>query len=216
MKASRWIRGIALSTISVCLWSQAGASPGYTGAEDAAAASAAEEALKVLGPNRGAISFAGSSVDIIGLESVRVSGVTAEIEKAMKDLGARKLETEIQVSLPGDVLFAFDKWDIKPEAEATLRKVATLIRELHKRRVIIEGHTDAKGSDAYNQTLSLKRANAVKDWLTEKADIKSVQFEVGGYGETRPVSPNTKPDGSDNPEGRAANRRVEIRILRQQ
>ena len=74
----------------------------------------------------------------------------------------------------------------------------------------IEGHTDAIGSDADNQALSERRAAAVRGAL-EAALGSGYQYTSVGFGETRPVAPNTKPDGSDDPDGRALNRRVEIR-----
>ena len=74
----------------------------------------------------------------------------------------------------------------------------------------IEGHTDAIGSDADNQALSERRAAAVRTAL--EAELGSgYQYTSVGFGETKPVAPNTKPDGSDDPDGRALNRRVEIR-----
>jgi flagellar motor protein MotB len=85
-----------------------------------------------------------------------------------------------------------------------------VIVEKAKGKVRIEGHTDSKGSDAYNQRLSGQRANAVRDWLVEKEGLKQVKFVTRGFGEVKPVVPNTKLDGSDDPEGRQKNRRVEI------
>jgi len=185
---------------------------GYTDPDDERAVKEAEKALHQLGDARGAVSIGGNSVDIIGLKSMSYSGVSVEIDRALKDLGARKVGQEIQVSLSGDVLFDFDKWDIKQEAEATLHKLAKVIKGLNKRNVIIEGHTDSKGSAAYNLKLSQKRATSVKNHFIAREDLKKVDFSVKAFGEERPVAPNTNPDGSDNPEGRAKNRRVEIRI----
>ena len=76
----------------------------------------------------------------------------------------------------------------------------------------IEGHTDGKGSPPYNQKLSVRRADAVKTWLLRQADLKKIHFVTAGFGATRPVAPNTKPDGSDDPDGRQKNRRVELII----
>ena len=76
----------------------------------------------------------------------------------------------------------------------------------------IEGHTDSKGNDAYNQKLSERRAASVKTWFTDKEGLGKVQFATQGFGAKKPVASNTKPDGSDDPEGRQKNRRVEIVI----
>ena len=114
----------------------------------------------------------------------------------------------IQINLSSDVLFDFDKAELKPEADAELQKAADVIRQKGKGLILIIGYTDSKGSDAYNQRLSLARAQAVKNWFEAKG--LNQNYQVKGQGATNPVAPNTHPDGSDNPEGRAKNRRVEI------
>jgi outer membrane protein OmpA-like peptidoglycan-associated protein len=76
--------------------------------------------------------------------------------------------------------------------------------------VLVEGHTDAKGNEAYNQSLSERRAASVRDWLVKNAALSKSRFSTRGYGKTRPVADNTKSDGSDDPKGRERNRRVEI------
>ncbi len=121
-------------------------------------------------------------------------------------------DTEIRVALSADVLFDFDSSDIKAEAAEALTQVAALLGEHRNQPVRIEGHTDSKGSDAYNQALSEDRALSVKEWLEEEADIDGSEFVIVGFGETKPVAPNEHPDGSDDPEGRQKNRRVEIVI----
>ncbi|MFQ6083503.1 MAG: pyridoxal-phosphate dependent enzyme [Candidatus Aminicenantia bacterium] len=151
---------------------------------------------------------------VVRIEGI-VRGIEAEsktIQAALKDLGAKVTGTEIQIDLPGDVLFDFDKWDIRPDAEETLRKVGEIIKEYKSPEVIISGHTDSIGSEEYNQELSEKRAESVKSWLTQNAGINPEIMKAIGYGESRPIAPNTNPDGSDNPEGRQENRRVEILI----
>ena len=121
------------------------------------------------------------------------------------------MSTEIRIELAADVLFDFDKAAILPKAQGTLHDVAGVIKEKGQGRgVRIEGHTDAKGTDAYNQKLSERRAEAVKQWLSQKEGLSGVKMTTQGFGTKRPVAPNTKPDGSDNPEGREKNRRVEI------
>ncbi|HLK24527.1 MAG TPA: OmpA family protein, partial [Caulobacteraceae bacterium] len=73
----------------------------------------------------------------------------------------------------------------------------------------VEGHTDAIGSDAYNMTLSEARARTVRDWLSARGAIPAAT-PIKGYGKRDPIAPNTRPDGSDDPEGRQKNRRVDI------
>jgi outer membrane protein OmpA-like peptidoglycan-associated protein len=75
--------------------------------------------------------------------------------------------------------------------------------------ISIEGHTDSRGDDAYNQRLSLARAEAVKAYLVEKG-VAAGRLRTVGLGETRPVAPNANADGSDNEAGRQQNRRVEV------
>jgi outer membrane protein OmpA-like peptidoglycan-associated protein len=171
----------------------------------------AVKAVKALGPGRGTITIDYKVVKILGI----VKGIQSKSEKikaALKDLEARETETEFKIELSGDILFDFDKWNIRPEAEGTLKKVADVIQASGSSQVMIAGHTDAKGSEQYNQTLSRKRAESVKNWLIKNANADAKIIKTVGYGETKPVAANTKPDGSDNPEGRQKNRRVEITV----
>jgi outer membrane protein OmpA-like peptidoglycan-associated protein len=108
-----------------------------------------------------------------------------------------------------DALFEFDKATLTPDAEDTLGALVPLLTKAGKHPASIEGHTDAKGADDYNQTLSEKRARTVKDWLVAKGAV-AASTPIQGWGERKPVAPNTKPDGSDDPQGRQKNRRVEV------
>jgi outer membrane protein OmpA-like peptidoglycan-associated protein len=128
------------------------------------------------------------------------------------DLEVKETTTEIRIEMAADVLFEFDKADLLPKAETVLGQVGDLVRQKAKGAVRIEGHTNGKGSADYNQKLSVRRADAVKAWLTRQPGLKQIPFATAGYGATRPVAPNTKPDGKDDPEGRQKNRRVEITI----
>ncbi len=108
-----------------------------------------------------------------------------------------------------DALFEFDKADLTPDAEETLSALVPLLAKAGKHPVSVEGHTDAKGTDAYNQTLSEKRARSVKDWLVAHNAVPA-GASTKGWGKQRPVAPNARPDGSDDPAGRQKNRRVEV------
>lgn len=168
-------------------------------------------ALQALGPERGAKKIDYRMASIIGV----VKGIEAQsvaVKTAIKDLGAKETEAEIQIELSGDVLFDFDKGDIRSDAEATLKKVVGIITAYKSSQVIIAGHTDSKGTEGYNQQLSRKRAESVKEWFSENAEINADVMKTIGYGETRPIAPNINSDGSDNSEGRQKNRRVEIVI----
>jgi outer membrane protein OmpA-like peptidoglycan-associated protein len=128
----------------------------------------------------------------------------------VQDLNVKETTTEVRIELAADVLFDFDKAEILPKARQTLAQAAQVVREKAKGTVRIEGYTDAKGSDAYNQKLSDRRASSVKAWFVSKEKLGAVKFETQGFGAKKPVAPNTKPDGSDDPDGRQKNRRVEI------
>jgi outer membrane protein OmpA-like peptidoglycan-associated protein len=131
------------------------------------------------------------------------------VDLVSKGIEVKESESEIKIDLPGDILFDFDKASIRPAAEPTLAAVAKLIQSRKNAKVLIEGHTDSKGSDSYNAKLSDRRAASVKDWLG-KHGVNTRTIQSHGWGAKKPVAPNTHPDGSDDPEGRQKNRRVEI------
>ena len=133
-------------------------------------------------------------------------------EAAREELQLKETEKAVTMKLEGDVLFDFDKAEIKPEAERTLDQVGTVIGQFPEGKVLIEGHTDSKGSPDINLELSKRRAEAVKDWLVKKKGVPESIITSRGSGETKPVAPDTNPDGSDNPQGRQQNRRVEITV----
>jgi outer membrane protein OmpA-like peptidoglycan-associated protein len=138
---------------------------------------------------------------------------TEAVAGAVQALQMKETATEIRIEMPADVLFDFDQAEIRPDAAKVLSQAAEVLRRHSKQRVVIEGHTDAKGRDDYNQRLSERRAQAVKRWLQEREGLKSA-LQTRGWGAKRPVARNAKPDGSDDPEGRQKNRRVEIVIAK--
>ncbi len=150
----------------------------------------------------------GLSTGVIAQEKLQFK--TEGIKGNTRKLDIKETETEVKINLQADVLFDFDKADIRQEAEPTLRKAVDVLKKYPRSKVLIEGHTDGKGSDEYNQKLSERRANSVKDWFVKNGGIDSKRFETKGWGKTKPVASNIKPDGSDDPEGRQKNRRVEI------
>jgi outer membrane protein OmpA-like peptidoglycan-associated protein len=133
-----------------------------------------------------------------------------DIGGKIESIAVRETKTEVRIDLAADVLFDFDKADLLPKAQETLTQAASIIRDRAKGSVRIDGYTDAKGSDPYNQRLSERRAAAVETWFRTQGNLKSVAFVSRGFGAKNPVAPNTKADGSDDPEGRKKNRRVEI------
>ena len=141
---------------------------------------------------------------------VAVAGKQLGLEGALKELNAAVTPTEIKIDLAADVLFDFDKAEIKKQAEPSLQNLATVLNANPGAAVRIEGHTDGRGADDYNQKLSEARAASVKQWLVANAQVGGANIATRGWGKSRPVAPNARPDGSDDPEGRAKNRRVEI------
>lgn len=118
-----------------------------------------------------------------------------------------------RLTVNNDVLFDFDKAELRPEAAEALQRVAEIIRQRGPSSVRIVGHTDSVGTDAYNQQLSERRARSVEQWLASHGGgLPPMQAE--GRGESQPVAPNAGPDGADNPEGRQRNRRVDVLLER--
>ena len=111
------------------------------------------------------------------------------------------------------VNFDFDKSDLTKADVAELKKAIDFVRKYPAAKVELEGHTDSKGTEQYNQKLSEKRADEVKQYLIKEGAVNKAMISARGYGESKPIAPNTTKDGKDNPEGRAENRRVEILII---
>ena len=114
------------------------------------------------------------------------------------------------ISLDSGILFDVDSYAIRPESSEVLNSLAQVLTQAGAPKATVAGHTDSVADDAYNQTLSEQRAQAVVDALHTAG--ATTQLTPVGYGETQPAAPNTNPDGSDNPGGRQLNRRVEIMI----
>lgn len=183
------------------------ADPPYADAWDPAVEAAAEAAAAKLGPKR-ALDVVPSVLEIRGLQSGIVSTVQ-EVRQAMRDLGATETDLEVRVELPADVLFDFDKADIRSDAARALAQLATLIRAYPSGSATLEGHTDSKGDDAYNQRLSERRAESVERWLVERERIDAARLTPRGWGERKPVA------GNEDDAGRQRNRRVEVVIRKQ-
>lgn len=189
----------ALGLAALLAPSSAGAQQKYSDPDAAATRAAARGAL----PGARVLGVTGRVLDI--------AGPSLGVQNLLQDLGARVTAQEIRIELQADVLFDFDKSVLRAEAESALGKVAEVIRS-QPGTVAVEGFTDSKGSDAYNRRLSEGRAASVRTWLSSEGGVPAARISARGLGEARPVAPNTKPDGSDDPEGRRQNRRVEIAI----
>jgi outer membrane protein OmpA-like peptidoglycan-associated protein len=132
-----------------------------------------------------------------------------QVPKGIQAVRVTEATCERRLSVVADALFDFDKSQLRPDAEETLATVGPEIAKTAKGPATIEGHTDAKGSDAYNQKLSEARAKAARDWLAAHGFVP-MSTPIKGFGKTRPAAPNQTADGRDDPEGRQKNRRVEI------
>jgi outer membrane protein OmpA-like peptidoglycan-associated protein len=118
----------------------------------------------------------------------------------------KKEEVAIRLN---NIFFDFDKYDLRPESFQELDRWVKFLLENRDMRMEIDGHTDSIGSDAYNQKLSTRRAEAVVNYLVEKG-VDKARITAVGFGESQPVATN------DTPEGRQLNRRVEIKFVNSQ
>jgi len=110
------------------------------------------------------------------------------------------------------IFFGFDTSSMHPDSSITLNRLIARMKTDETLRAEVNGYTDHVGSTAYNKKLSLRRAYAVADVIKSKGISRS-RLDINGFGESRPVAPNTHSDGTDNPLGRMKNRRTEIRLV---
>lgn len=150
----------------------------------------------------------GSTFELSSMNSdlrEETAGLLTELNATQQDDGS------ILIAVPGDVLFDFDKSEIRADALPVLDQLVTVLINYASPEVEISGHTDSKGSDDYNQTLSEQRAASVSLYLSDHG-VEADNLTTIGKGESDPVAANEQPDGQDDPEGRQANRRVEFVI----
>lgn len=144
-----------------------------------------------------------------GVGAIAGGAVGNRLDKQAKELeqvaDAKRTDQGVMVNLKNDLLFETGKSDLKPEAIAQLSKVGDILTKYPEDRIQIHGFTDSTGSVAINETISQRRAQAVRDALASRG-VQQSQMVVSGYGEERPVAPNTTSSG------RAKNRRVELHI----
>ena len=129
----------------------------------------------------------------------------AEIKKTVPDAKVERVGEGIVVEFSSNILFGFDQSDVSNDAKVSLDKLVTVLNYYPDTDIEVQGHTDSKGSNNYNQKLSEQRARAVAGYLTSH-NIASRRINIKGFGESSPKYDN----GSEN--GRAENRRVEFLI----
>jgi outer membrane protein OmpA-like peptidoglycan-associated protein len=143
-----------------------------------------------------------------------VEDLTLETTSLDRSVQTQESNREVKVTLAADVLFRFDRASLTARARSRIAEAAERIRQGKPPRVHVVGHTDSKGSDAYNERLSRRRAASVARALRAALGADAPALDTEGRGEREPVAPNTKDDGSDNPRGRARNRRVIVSFAR--
>ncbi|MGE5399157.1 MAG: OmpA family protein [Ignavibacteriales bacterium] len=132
-----------------------------------------------------------------------------QAEEMRKDIDGARIERVgegIKITFQSGILFQTNKADLQPQAKDDIAKLSQILNKYPDTNILIEGHTDSDGSDAYNQTLSEKRAASVANYA-KQLGVQGSRMSTVGYGEKQPVASN------DSPEGKQMNRRVEIAIF---
>jgi outer membrane protein OmpA-like peptidoglycan-associated protein len=198
---------IVLSTVFIfsgcATWNktQKGAVIGTTAGGTAGAVIGRASGNTALGAIIGA-AVGGASGAVIGRQMDKQA---AEIEKTVPGAKVERVGEGIVVEFSSSVLFGFDKSNLSGEAKTNLDKLVVVLNSYSETNIEIQGHTDSKGSDAYNQDLSVQRARKVSYYLTDKG-INYSRLTVKGFGETMPKYENNTENG------RTQNRRVEFLI----
>ena len=150
-----------------------------------------------------------------GIGAVAGGAIGNYMDNQERELRQRTAGTDVEVtrrgddlilSMPSGITFATDSSTVESQFRPTLDKVADVLDRNNRTYIDVYGHTDSTGSDAYNQALSERRADAVAEYLVMRG-VESARLEAVGYGETQPIASN------DTIEGRGQNRRVEIKIV---
>lgn len=150
-----------------------------------------------------------------GIGGIAGAAIGTYMDRQEQALRARTAGTDVQVirrgddlvlNMPSGITFAYDSATVQPQFQPTLDQVAQVLGEYNQTYIDVYGHTDSTGSDAYNQTLSERRASAVASYLGSHG-VQQARIGTRGFGETQPIADNATPDGQ------AANRRVEIKIV---
>jgi outer membrane protein OmpA-like peptidoglycan-associated protein len=128
------------------------------------------------------------------------------LEEELPGATVERVGEGIQVTFDSGILFDFDSYALRPEAQGHLTDLAASLNEYSDSEVLIVGHTDSSGADEYNQTLSERRADAAGDYLL-RAGVRPSRVKTMGLGESEPIAANETEDG------RQQNRRVEIAIF---
>jgi outer membrane protein OmpA-like peptidoglycan-associated protein len=137
---------------------------------------------------------------------LKLEGASTQEKTVNRKIAMRKLMVGVS-SILRNIYFDFDKATFKTESYTELNKLEAMLSQSQNTVIEIAGHTDAVGTKTYNKYLSLKRAQAVKDYLTKKG-ISTKRIKAVGYGKSKPLASNDDEHG-----GRELNRRVEFKVL---
>jgi outer membrane protein OmpA-like peptidoglycan-associated protein len=194
---------VALIITSCASWNktQKGAAVGTVGGGAAGAVIGKAAGNTALGAIIGA-AVGGTTGAIIGNQMDKQA---EEIAKKVPDAKVIRVGEGIVVEFSNNILFGFDKSSLSADAKSNLDKLVTVLEAYPDTDIEIQGHTDSKGSQAYNENLSIERSKAVSDYLISN-NVAADRLTIVGYGETMPKYDN------DTEEGRAQNRRVEFLI----
>lgn len=150
-----------------------------------------------------------------GIGAIAGAGIGAYMDAQERKLRERTAGSGVDVIRDGDnlslrmpsgITFAYDDSAVQPQFQPTLNEVASVLAEYPKTYIDVLGHTDSDGTEAYNQSLSERRAQSVASYLTGRG-VQSARVATRGYGEMQPIASN------ETVEGKAANRRVEIKLV---
>jgi outer membrane protein OmpA-like peptidoglycan-associated protein len=132
----------------------------------------------------------------------------AELRRQTAGTGVDVIRTgdELVLRMPAGITFPVDSYALQPGVQGTLNEVSQTLASYNQTYVDVLGHTDSTGSDAYNQTLSDRRAQSVADYLSSRG-VARARMGIRGFGESQPIASN------DDEGGRAQNRRVEIKVV---
>jgi outer membrane protein OmpA-like peptidoglycan-associated protein len=165
----------------------------------------------------GVIGRASGNTALGAIIGATVGGVTGAVIGRKMDKQAKEIENEVPgakvervgegivVDFEEKILFGYDRADLSASSEASLEKLVTILKEYPDTNIEVQGHTDSKGSDNYNQRLSERRANSVSSYLRNKG-VSPSRLTTKGYGENAPIASN------DSDDGRSQNRRVTFLI----
>jgi outer membrane protein OmpA-like peptidoglycan-associated protein len=129
----------------------------------------------------------------------------AEMEQDIKGAKIERIGEGIKITFDSGLMFDVNKATLRPASEQNLANLAVILNKYPDTNILLEGHTDATGTDEYNLELSKLRAQAVSNYLAGR-QVSPTRFTIMGYGESQPIATN------DTEEGRQQNRRVEVAI----